>query len=77
MLFRSAYYETPELQAEVIDRIERNPNVRFAMMPASVGDQSGVDLIGNDVRAPLVWKYLHERFEPDFEQGAVAIWKRK
>lgn len=72
-----AYYETPELQREVIDRIERNPNVRFAIVPSSVGDQSGVDLIGNDIRAPLVWKYLHERFEPDFEQGAVAIWKRK
>jgi len=51
--------------------------VRAAIVPLPENDQSGVDLVGNDVRAPLVWKYLQEHFEPDFQEGAVVIWKRK
>lgn len=72
-----AYYEPEELQREVIARIEANPRVRAAIMPIAHNDPSGVDLIGNDIRAPLVWKYLQEHFEPDYEEGPVAIWKRK
>ena len=72
-----AYYEPEELQREVIARIEANPHVRAAIVPSPQHDESGVDLIANDIRAPLVWKYLQEHFQPDFEQGAVAIWKRK
>jgi hypothetical protein len=72
-----AYYEPEDLQREVIARIERNPRIRAALVPAPKGDQSGVDLIGNDVRAPLVWRYLQEHFEPDFEEGPVVFWRRK
>jgi len=72
-----AYYETEELQREVIERLERNPKVRAAIVPSREKDESGVDLIANEVRAPLVWKYLQEHFEPDFEEGAVTIWRRK
>jgi hypothetical protein len=72
-----AYYEPENLQREVIARIERNPRIRAALVPALKGDQSGVDLIGNDVRAPLVWRYLQEHFEPDFEEGPVVFWRRK
>jgi len=72
-----AYYEAEERQREVIAKLEANPHVRAAIMPLQENDQSGVDLIGNDVRAPLVWKYLQEHFEPDFQEGAVAIWKRR
>jgi hypothetical protein len=72
-----AYYEPEELQREVIARIERNPRIRAAMVPLPNLDPSGVDLIGNDVRAPLVWRYLQEHFEPDFEEGSVVFWRRK
>ena len=72
-----AYYEPEELQREVIARIESNPRVRAAIVPLPHFDPSGVDLIGNDVRAPLVWKYLQEHFEPDYQEGAVVIWKRR
>jgi hypothetical protein len=72
-----AYYEPDELQREVIARIERNPRIRAAMVPLPNFDPSGVDLIRNDVRAPLVWRYLQEHFEPDFEEGPVVFWRRK
>jgi hypothetical protein len=70
-----AFYETEERQREVIALIQNNPWVKFAIVPSSPGQ--GVDNVGNEVRAPLVWKYLRENFEPDFHEGAVEIWKRK
>ena len=72
-----AYYEAEDRQREVIAKLESNPHVRAAIVPLPKNDASGVDLVGNDVRAPLVWKYLQEHFEPDFQEGAVVIWKRK
>ena len=72
-----AYYESEERQREVIDRIARNPRIVAAMVPAPEGDQSGVDMVSNTIRAPLVWKYLQENFEPDFAEGPVVFWKRR
>jgi hypothetical protein len=72
-----AYYERDDLQREVIDRIHWNPRVKYAIVPAPSGDQSGVDLIPNETRAPLVWHYLQEHYEPDFQEGPVVIWRRK
>jgi hypothetical protein len=72
-----AFYEPERLQREVIAHIEANPRIRIVMVPPTTNDMTGVDLVPNQTRAPLVWKYLQEHFTPDFEEGAVAFWKRK
>jgi hypothetical protein len=69
-------YEVERLQREVIDRIERNPRVRAALVAASPYD-AAIDGVPNSVRAPLVWAYLQEHFQPDFHDGDVVIWRRK
>jgi hypothetical protein len=70
-----AFYESEERQREVIARLEANRKVRAAIVPRP-GDGTGVDNIGNDVRAPLVWAYLRQHYRPDFEEGEVTIWTR-
>jgi hypothetical protein len=70
-----AFYESEERQREVIARLEANRKVRAAIVPRP-GDGTGVDNIGNDVRAPLVWAYLRQHYQPDFEEGEVTIWTR-
>ncbi len=73
-----AFYETDELQREVIDRISRNPRIRFALVPSSDPSAPGVvDAVTNRDRAPLVWRYLQEHFEPDFAESGVELWRRK
>jgi hypothetical protein len=69
-------YETDALQHDVIARIETNPRVRVAIVPAIPG-ASSVDGVPNELRAPLVWQYLQTHFEPAFSEGEVAIWRRK
>lgn len=72
-----AFYERAERQREVISRIEHNPRIRFALMPADPGDTTAVDGIANRERAPLVYAYLTEHFTPDHEEGGVNFWRRK
>lgn len=69
----AAFYESPELQREVIDRLRRNEKVRFVIVPE---EGSGVDGVSNDVRAPLVWDYIRQNYEPA-AIGPYRIWKRK
>jgi hypothetical protein len=71
-----AFYEREDLQREVIARIERNPHVVAALVPA-FPEHGSVDLVPNAVRAPLVWKYLQDHFRPDYQFGAVVFWRRK
>jgi len=71
-----AFYETAERQREVINRIEQNPRIRFALIPGDP-DTTAVDAVGNRVRAPLVYAYLQEHFTPDYEEGGVIFWRRK
>jgi len=71
-----AFYETEERQRDVINRIEHNPRIRFALMPSDP-DTTTVDAIPNRVRAPLVFAYLQEHFAPDYEEGGVNFWRRK
>jgi hypothetical protein len=70
-----ANYQSDEGQAEVIQRIEKNPHVRAAliMFPGSI---QNVDGIPNEKRAPKVWAYLQKNFTPAFEQDGVVFWKR-
>jgi hypothetical protein len=73
--YEVAFYETEAGQREVIRRLEANPKVRAALV--SPAPRFTVDGIPNAVRAPLVWQYLQERFERDFTEGDVVIWRRK
>jgi hypothetical protein len=72
-----AFYETTERQRDVIARIEDNPRIRFALMPAEPFDTTAVDGVANWDRAPLVYAYLREHFTPDHEEGGVNFWRRK
>jgi hypothetical protein len=71
-----AFYEQEARQREVIAAIAGNPRIRAAMIPPP-NDDTGVDLVPNSVRAPLVWQYLQEHFTPDFEEGPVVFWRRR
>ena len=62
-----AFYEPEARQREVI----------AALVPPTEGDDTGVDGVTNPTRAPLVWRYLQEHFEPDFQEGKVIFWRRK
>ena len=72
-----AFYEPEAQQREVIAAIEHNPRIRAALVPPADGDDTSVDGVVNPTRAPLVWRYLQEHFEPDFQEGKVVFWKRK
>ncbi|HEV7240051.1 MAG TPA: hypothetical protein VGQ36_12500 [Thermoanaerobaculia bacterium] len=74
--YEVAFYETEEQQREVIRRIEANPKVRAALVATTPHGRFSVD-IPNAWRAPLVHQYILEHFEPDFEEGEVAFWRRK
>ncbi|HEX3071052.1 MAG TPA: hypothetical protein VHX14_20975 [Thermoanaerobaculia bacterium] len=72
-----AFYETEELQRDVIHRIEANPRIRFAIIPPYPDDNTAVDNVANRDRAPLVYAYLQQHFTPDYEEGGVIFWRRK
>jgi hypothetical protein len=67
--------ERPERQREVIARLDRNPHVKAVLVASQ--QTSGVDLVPNWKRAPLIWQYIQENFEPDMTEGRVTIWRRK
>jgi len=75
--YEVAFYESEARQREVIRRIESNPNVRAALIPASPQARFTVDGISNLDRAPLVWQYLQTHFTPDFQEGDVVFWRRR
>jgi hypothetical protein len=70
------FYQSETLQREVIDRLEKNRSVSAALVPLAPG-HGAVDGIANWDRAPLVWKYLQDHFEPEFHEGTVWFWRRK
>jgi hypothetical protein len=72
-----AFYEPEWRQREVIAAIDGNPRIRAALVPIADGDDTGVDGVTNPTRAPLVWHYLQEHFEPDFQEGKIVFWRRK
>ncbi len=67
--------ERPERQREVIARLDHNPHVKAVLVSSE--KNSGVDLVPNWQRAPLIWQYIQENFEPDMTEGKVTIWRRK
>jgi len=70
-----AFYEAPERQREVIARLESNRKVRAVLIPTGE-DHSALDGVPNEVRAPLVWKYLQTHYTPDVAENGVTIWRR-
>jgi hypothetical protein len=70
-----AAYESPAAQREVIAHLEKQPEVRYAVIPPP-NDPFTIDGVPNSERAPLVWTYLQQHFRPVFEHGAVVVWKR-
>jgi hypothetical protein len=75
--YEVAFYETEQQQREVIRRLEANPKIRAALIPATPQGRFTVDGVANAERAPLVWAYLQANFEPDFEEGEVVFWRRR
>jgi hypothetical protein len=71
----AACYETAAGQREVIDRLEHDATVRYALVPVSDHDAM-IDGVPNTVRAPLVWSYVQQHFAPVYDDGDVAIRKR-
>lgn len=70
-----ACYETESGQREVIAALERNREVRYALVPVSERD-AAIDGVPNTIRAPLVWAYVRQHFAPVYDDGDVAIRKR-
>jgi hypothetical protein len=70
-----AFYESEPLQREVIARIERNPRVKIAIVPFD--EDTGIDGVGSRLRAPLVWRYLQQRFTFDHMENDLIFWRRK
>jgi hypothetical protein len=68
-----AWYEPQSRQREVIAALDRNPRVRAALIDAN----TGLDGVPNEVRAPLVWQYVQQHFEPRFTSGNLVFWIRK
>jgi len=71
-----AYYETEARQRAVIDVFRTNPNIRAALVPDAPGAYA-VDGVPNRDRAPLVWQYLEQNFEPAFAREGAVFWRRK
>ncbi len=68
------FYQPAELQREVIRRIS-DPRVAAVLVPN--GPQHGMDGVGNQTRAPLVWQYIQDNFAPDFSEDGVQFWRRR
>ena len=74
--YEVAFFQSEEAQREVIRRIEENPKIRAVLVTRTPGGKNIVD-IPNAWRAPLVQHYIETHFEPDFEEGEIAFWRRK
>jgi hypothetical protein len=74
--YEVAFFQSEEAQREVIRRIEENPKIRAALVTRTPQGRIIVD-VPNAWRAPLVQQYIETHFEPDFEEGEIAFWRRK
>jgi hypothetical protein len=74
--YEVAFYQTEAQQHEVIRRLESNPKVRAALVPAGPMARFTVDGVPNAERASLVWQYLQANFHPEFQEGDVVFWRR-
>jgi hypothetical protein len=75
--YEVAFYEPEARQRAVIAALERQPHVRAALVPPPENDRTQVDGVPNQLRAPLVWQWLEQNFEPELQEGEVVMWRRK
>ena len=69
-------YEPEALQRELIATLENDPKVRAVLIafPTAYPDVDGVH---NRERAPLIWRYLQDHFQPAFDENGVVFWMRR
>ena len=75
--YETAFMEREDTQREIIRRIESNPRIRAVMVARTPQGRYSVDGVPNSWRAPILHQYIGEHFEPDFEEGEVAFWRRR
>ena len=75
--YETPFYETEELQREVIARLESDRSVRAALMQFPNQGFVAIDGVPNAVRAPLVAQYLREHFTPAYARDGVVFWLRR
>jgi hypothetical protein len=70
------FVESAAAQREVVAMLERDRSVRAALV-AFPDWFTAIDGISNQVRAPLLWRYLQEHFTPAFADHGVVFWIRR
>ena len=69
------FVESVAAQREVVAMLERDHSVRAALV-AFPDWFTAIDGVPNQVRAPLIWRYLEEHFTPAFADHGVVFWIR-
>jgi hypothetical protein len=67
------FYESDAAQREVIAAVEANPRVRAVLVR---GAYPPIDLVPNADRAPLVARFIRERFRPYLNEDGIEFWIR-
>jgi hypothetical protein len=70
------FVESAAAQREIVAMLERDRSVRAALV-AFPDWFTAIDGVSNQVRAPLLWRYLQEHFEPAFDDHGVVFWTRR
>jgi hypothetical protein len=70
------FVESAAAQREVVAMLERDHSVRAALV-AFPDWFTAIDGVSNQVRAPLIWRYLEEHFTPAFADHGVVFWIRR
>lgn len=70
------FVESAAAQREVVAMLERDRSVRAALV-AFPDWFTAIDGVSNQVRAPLLWRYLQEHFTPAFDDRGVVFWTRR
>ena len=76
-MYEVPFYETEELQREVIGQLERNPHVRLALVRFTNREEDWIDNVPNPIRAPLVFQWLQAHFRPLIGRDGVVLWIRR
>ncbi len=75
--YETPFYESEDLQREVISRLERDHSVRAALMQFPNRGDLTIDGVPNTVRAPMVFAWLRAHFVPAYARDGVIFWVRK
>ena len=74
--YEVAFFQSEEAQRDVIRRLSTNPKIRAVLVTTAPNGRFTVEA-PNAWRAPLVQQYILENFQPDFEEGEIAFWRRR